>query len=60
MSQLYTRLSGGAFTRCRWTPGSPGPSSQPVAAAGQGGLVLVAFVNSGTLYVVGAARPPRP
>jgi len=30
-----------------------GASSQPVIAAGQDGLLLVAFINSGTLYVVG-------
>ncbi len=32
--------------------GLPGPSSQPVIAAGNGGLLLVAFVNGGELYVV--------
>jgi len=32
--------------------GFAGPSSQPVIAAGNGGTLLVAFVNSGGLYVV--------
>jgi hypothetical protein len=31
--------------------GLPGPSSQPVIAAGNGGLLVVGFINSGTLYV---------
>ncbi len=31
--------------------GLAGPSSQPVIAAGQDGLLLVAFVNAGQLYV---------
>lgn len=30
-----------------------GASSQPVIAAGRGGLLLIAFVNGGQLYVVG-------
>jgi hypothetical protein len=29
-----------------------GPSSQPVIAAGDGGVLLVAFINAGTLYAV--------
>lgn len=32
--------------------GLAGPSSQPVIAAGNGGLLVVAFVNNGTLYAV--------
>jgi hypothetical protein len=32
--------------------GLAGPSSQPVIAAGNGGLLLVAFINGGELYVV--------
>jgi hypothetical protein len=35
--------------------GLSGPSSQPVIAAGNGGLLLVAFVNGGQLYVVDQA-----
>jgi hypothetical protein len=30
----------------------PGPSSQPVIAAGNGGLLVIAFVNSGSLWVL--------
>ncbi|MGI8428268.1 MAG: PKD domain-containing protein, partial [Solirubrobacteraceae bacterium] len=32
-----------------------GPSSQPVIAAGDGGLLLIAFINAGQLYVVDRA-----
>ncbi len=31
--------------------GLPGPSSQPVIAAGQAGLLLVGFINAGALYI---------
>jgi hypothetical protein len=34
-------------------PGLTGSSSQPVIAAGNGGLVQIAFINSGVLYVSG-------
>ena len=46
---------------CRSTPASLGASSQPVIASGPGGLLLVAFINGGTLYVAQAAdaRPRR-
>jgi hypothetical protein len=37
--------------------GLGGASSQPVIAAGNGGLLLIAFVNRGELYVVG--RPSQ-
>lgn len=45
-------LSGTFQPPVQIDPGLVGPSSQPVIAAGQDGLLLVAFVNSGTLYVV--------
>ena len=35
--------------------GLAGASSQPVIAAGNGGVLLVAFINGGTLYVVDRA-----
>src|SRR5436305_895663 len=35
--------------------GLGGASSQPVIAAGHGGLLLVGFINGGTLYVVSRA-----
>jgi hypothetical protein len=42
----------------------PGPSSQAVIGAGQGGLLVVAFINGGQLYAVtsapGAARFSAP
>jgi hypothetical protein len=40
-----------------------GSSSQPVIAAGQGGVLLVAFINAGELYVVdriGSGAPWQP
>jgi hypothetical protein len=40
--------------------GLGGPSSQPVIAAGQGGLVLVGFVNGGELYVTGRTSQGAP
>jgi hypothetical protein len=36
-----------------------GPSSQPVIGAGPGGLVLIAFINGGQLFVVGSASGPE-
>jgi hypothetical protein len=37
-----------------------GPSSQPVIGAGPGGLLLIAFINGGDLYVVdNTAEPAR-
>jgi hypothetical protein len=48
---FVSRLVGGA-----WQPpeqvdaGLPGPSSQPVVAAGDGGRVAVAFISAGSLY----------
>ncbi len=56
-----SRLVGGVFQPPEQVDaGLSGPSSQPVVAAGNGGVVLIAFVNGGTLYVVdrlGAGSP---
>ena len=58
---FVSELSGGVF-------GAPvevdaalgGPSSQPVIAAGDGGLLLIAFINGGQLYVVSRASSSAP
>ena len=53
---FVSRLLGGAFqTPVQIDAGLPGPSAQPVIAAGQGGLLLAAFINGGQLYEVSAA-----
>lgn len=58
---FLSRLTSGAFQPpVQVDAGLPGPSSQPVVAAAQNGLVLVAFINSGTLYVVQAASASSP
>jgi hypothetical protein len=50
-------LVGGAFQApVQIDSGLSGASSQPVIAAGNGGLLLIGFVNSGELYVVGRAN----
>ncbi len=50
---FVSRLVGGVFQVPEEVDGGfAGPSSQPVIAAGNGGALLVAFVNSGALYVV--------
>ncbi len=58
---FVSRLVAGAFqTPVQIDAALAGASSQPVIAAGNGGLLLVAFINSGQLYVVdvsGAAAP---
>jgi hypothetical protein len=46
-------LTAGAFgAPAEIDAGLPGPSSQPVIAAGDGGLLLIAFTNGGQLFVV--------
>ena len=53
---FVSSLQGGAFqapTEVDATLG--GASSQPVIAAGNGGLLLIGFINGGELYVVGRA-----
>jgi hypothetical protein len=52
---FVSRLVGGVFqTAQRVDTGLSGASSQPVVAAGNGGLVLVAFINAGSLYAADA------
>ena len=58
---FLSRLAGGTFQApVQVDAGLVGPSSQPVVAAGQNGLVLVAFVNAGTLYVAQALSGASP
>jgi hypothetical protein len=50
---FVSRLLGGVFRTPEEVDAAlPGPSSQPVIAAGNGGLLLVGFINGGQLYVV--------
>ena len=50
---FVSRLVGGLFETPEEIDASlPGSSSQPVIAAGNGGVLLIAFINSGSLYVV--------
>jgi len=54
-------LVGGSFqTPVQFDASLPGASSQPVIAAGNGGLLLVAFINAGGLYVVDRASQAVP
>jgi hypothetical protein len=49
-------LLGGQFqSPVQIDTGVPGASSQPVIAAGNGGVLLVGFINGGQLYVVDKA-----
>ena len=58
---FVSRLAAGVFQPpVQVDAGLAGPSSQPVVAAGQSGLVLVAFINAGTLYVAQAATSATP
>jgi hypothetical protein len=63
---FVSRLVGGSFQTPEEVDASlPGSSSTPVIAAGNGGLLLIAFINNGSLYVVdrpsttGPYVPPR-
>ena len=50
---FVSRLSAGAFGAPEQVDGDlPGASSQPVIAAGNGGVLLIAFINRQRLYVV--------
>ena len=50
---FVSRLLGGFFGRPQQIDASlPGASSQPVIAAGNGGVLQVAFISGGGLYVV--------
>ncbi|HEV3390357.1 MAG TPA: PKD domain-containing protein [Solirubrobacteraceae bacterium] len=52
---FVSRLESGQFQAPQEVDGLlPAGSSEPVIAAGNGGVLLVAFVNSGVLYVVDA------
>jgi hypothetical protein len=54
---FISRLVGGAFqVPEQLDAGAAGASSQPVVAAGDGGSLVAAWVNAGTLFV--AVRPP--
>lgn len=61
VSQL---LSGSFHPPVQVDAGLPGASSQPVIAAGQDGVLLMAFINGGSLYVsqtaAGGAGPGPP
>jgi hypothetical protein len=58
---FVSRLLGGSFQPPQQVDaGLATASSQPVIAAGQGGLLLVAFVNGGNLYVAQAPGPQSP
>ncbi len=61
---FVSRLAGGTFQPPEQVDASlPGASSQPVIAAGNDGLLTIAFINAGGLYEVtrpGAADPYGP
>jgi hypothetical protein len=50
---FLSRLDGGAWQAPEQIDaGFPGPSSQPVVAAGDGGSLVLAFVSGGSLYTM--------
>ncbi len=50
---FVSQLAGGSFQApVQVDSGLAGASSQPVIAAGNGGLLLIGFINAGELYVV--------
>ncbi len=64
---FVSRLVGGVFGSPQQVdPTLAGPSSQPVIAAGNGGVLIAAFINGGVLYVAQAGSAstaftaPRP
>jgi len=58
---FVSRLAGGVFeTPTQIDAGLSGASSQPVIAAGAGGVLLVAFINGGELYVVDTTSTSSP
>jgi PKD domain len=58
---FVSRLLGGVFQAPEQVDaGLPGASSQPVIAAGRGGLLLTSFINGGLLYVVNVANALSP
>ena len=58
---FVSRLIGGTFQAPQQVDaGLPGASSEPVIAADNGGLLLVAFINAGTLYAAQAPSSGAP
>lgn len=58
---FVSTLTGGTFaTPAEVDVNLPGPSSQPVIAAGDGGLLIVAFINGGQLFVVSRPNSSTP
>ncbi len=58
---VVSRLVGGQFKSPQQVDTTLGSgSSQPVIAAGNKGLLLIAFINSGSLYVVSRASSTAP
>jgi hypothetical protein len=58
---FVSRLIGGQFQIPEQVDGTlPGPSSQPVIAAGNGGVLLIAFINGGSLWVVNRPSTTTP
>ncbi len=58
---FVSRLLSGSFQPPEQVDaGLPAASSEPVIAAGQGGLLIVAFINGGALYVAQAPNPQSP
>jgi hypothetical protein len=58
---FVSRLIRGSFgPGTEVDPGLLGPSSQPAIAASASGLLLVAFINGGNLYVTGATSLSSP
>lgn len=58
---FVSRLVGGVFQTPQQVDGGlGGASSQPVIAAGNGGVLLVAYINSGDLYETQVPGPSAP
>ncbi|HSC04636.1 MAG TPA: hypothetical protein VLC49_15000, partial [Solirubrobacteraceae bacterium] len=58
---FVSALVGGQFqTPVEVDAGLPAGSSQPVIAAGNGGVLLIAFINAAQLYVVSRASTTAP
>lgn len=57
---FVSALTGGTFQPPVQVDGGLGASSRPVIAAGNGGLLLVAFISGGELYVVDRASSSSP
>ena len=58
---FVSALIGGSFQSPQEVDAAlAGPSSQPVIAAGNGGVLLIGFINGGQLYVVDRASTTAP